>query len=92
MDHRQKQSLGYCSGASVSKAEIGIRNPWPHEPTATLDHGNQMRVHSHIRRLAAKGVSVNLSTHNPDHVFMVADRVALLHDGALAALGPPADV
>ncbi len=28
MDHRQKQSLGYCSGASVSKVEIGICNPW----------------------------------------------------------------
>ncbi len=62
------------------------------EPTASLDYGNQMRVLSHIRRLAGEGISVILSTHNPDHVFMIADRVALLHDGALAALGRPNDV
>ncbi|MFB9949879.1 ABC transporter ATP-binding protein [Rhizobium puerariae] len=62
------------------------------EPTASLDYGNQMRVLSHVRRLAGEGISVILSTHNPDHAFMVADRVALLHEGALAALGPPGDV
>jgi iron complex transport system ATP-binding protein len=62
------------------------------EPTASLDYGNQMRVLSRIRSLAAEGMAVVLSTHNPDHVFMIADRVALLHQGALAALGAPQDV
>jgi iron complex transport system ATP-binding protein len=62
------------------------------EPTASLDYGNQMRVLSHIRRLAREGMSIVLSTHNPDHVFMVADRVALLHEGTLAGLGPPQTV
>jgi iron complex transport system ATP-binding protein len=62
------------------------------EPTASLDYGNQMRVLSHVRRLAKEGMAIVLSTHNPDHVFMVADRVALLHDGALVAIGSPADV
>lgn len=62
------------------------------EPTASLDYGNQMRVLSHIRRLARQGMAIVLSTHNPDHVFMVADRVALLHEGGLAGLGPPAEV
>ncbi|MEI3854537.1 MULTISPECIES: ABC transporter ATP-binding protein [unclassified Ensifer] len=59
------------------------------EPTANLDYGNQMRVLSHIRALAARGLSVVLSTHNPDHAFLVADRVALLHASKLAALGVP---
>jgi iron complex transport system ATP-binding protein len=62
------------------------------EPTASLDYGNQMRVLSHSRKLAADGMAIVLSTHNPDHVFMVADRVALLHLGALAGLGAPADI
>lgn len=62
------------------------------EPTASLDYGNQMRVLSHVRQLAKEGMAIVLSTHNPDHVFMVADRVALLHDGALVASGHPADV
>lgn len=62
------------------------------EPTASLDYGNQMRVLGHVRRLASEGMAVVLSTHNPDHVFMVADRVAMLHEGRLAGLGAPADV
>jgi iron complex transport system ATP-binding protein len=62
------------------------------EPTASLDYGNLMRVLSHVRRLAAEGMSIVLSTHNPDHVFMVADRVALLHEGRLAGLGTPIEV
>ena len=32
-----------------------------------------------------------LSTHDPDHAFLCADRVALLHEGRLAALGTPAE-
>ena len=62
------------------------------EPTANLDYGNQMRVLSHVRVLAEQGLSVVLSTHNPDHAFLVADRVALLHAAKLIALGLPKDV
>jgi len=62
------------------------------EPTASLDYGNQMRLLQHIRQLARHQISVILSTHNPDHVFMVADRVALLHEGAVVGLGPTSEV
>jgi ABC-type enterochelin transport system ATPase subunit len=62
------------------------------ELTASLDNVNQMRVLSHISRLAGEGISVTFFTHNPHHVFMVADRVALLHDGALTGLGLPRNV
>lgn len=59
------------------------------EPTASLDYGNQIRVLRHIRQLTADGTSVILSTHNPDHVFLIADRVALLDAGGLIGLGSP---
>jgi len=59
------------------------------EPTASLDFGNQIRVLREIRRLAADGRCVLFSTHDPDHAFQCADRVALLHDGRLLALAPP---
>jgi iron complex transport system ATP-binding protein len=59
------------------------------EPTASLDFGNQVRVLEQIRDLAASGIAVLLSTHDPDHAFLAADRVALLHDGGLFALGTP---
>ncbi len=59
------------------------------EPTASLDFGNQVRVLEQVRDLAASGIAVLLSTHDPDHAFLVADRVALLHGGRLLALGRP---
>jgi iron complex transport system ATP-binding protein len=62
------------------------------EPSASLDYGNQMRLLAHIRRLARQNLSIVLSTHNPDHAFLAADRVALLNGGSLTALGTPADV
>lgn len=59
------------------------------EPTASLDFGNQARVLERVRRLSETGISVVLSTHDPDHAFLCADRVALLHGGRLVALGAP---
>ena len=62
------------------------------EPTASLDFGNQLRVLDQVTALARQGMTVVLSTHDPDHAFHVADRVAMLHGGGLLALGPPAEV
>jgi iron complex transport system ATP-binding protein len=62
------------------------------EPTASLDFGNQVRVLGEVERLAARGIAVMLSTHDPDHAFLCAHRVALLHEGRLARLGPPDEV
>ena len=59
------------------------------EPTASLDFGNQVRVLHQIAALAASGIAVAFSTHDPDHVFLCGDRVALLHDGGLEELGTP---
>jgi iron complex transport system ATP-binding protein len=62
------------------------------EPTASLDFGNQVIVLSEVKRLAANGLAVLLSTHDPDHAFSVGDRVALLDGGRLIAQGTPTDV
>ena len=59
------------------------------EPTASLDFGNQVRVLEQVKTLARSGIGIVLSTHDPDHAFLCADRVALLHDGAVVRLGPP---
>jgi iron complex transport system ATP-binding protein len=48
------------------------------EPTASLDLGNRVLVLNTIRRLARDGLAVVLSTHEPEHVYVVADRVAIL--------------
>src|SRR5262249_26381811 len=62
------------------------------EPTASLDFGNQIRVLTEIEQLARDGIAVMLSTHDPDHAFLCAHRVALLHHGRLARLGTPDEV
>ena len=45
-----------------------------------------------IEDLARRGMAVMLSTHDPDHAFLCAHQVALLHQGRLARLGPPDEV
>ena len=62
------------------------------EPTASLDFGNQVVVLKAIRTLAARGVGIILSTHDPDHAFVVASTVALMKVGRVIAVGPPRDV
>jgi len=62
------------------------------EPTASLDFGNQVVVLAEIARLAARGLAIVLSTHDPDHAFSVGNRVALLDGGRLVAQGPPHEV
>lgn len=60
------------------------------EPTASLDFGNQLRVLGHVRRLARAGLAVLFSTHHPEQAFACASRVALLHEGRLMRIAPPA--
>ncbi len=62
------------------------------EPTASLDFGNQVLVLKEVARLAKSGLGIVLSTHDPDHAFAIADRVALLSDGGLVATGSADDV
>ena len=78
-----ERQLALIARALAQEASIVVMD----EPTASLDYGNQMRLLARIRGLAAEGLAIVLSTHNPDHALQSADRVALLKDGALAALG-----
>ncbi|PAV10117.1 ABC transporter ATP-binding protein [Methanocorpusculum parvum] len=52
------------------------------EPTAHLDYGNQIRMTRLVRKLADSGYAIILTTHMPDHVIMLQDKVGILdHDG-----------
>ncbi len=48
------------------------------EPTANLDFGNQMRVLRQIKDLAAHGYIVVMTSHQPEQVFYVDAKVAML--------------
>jgi iron complex transport system ATP-binding protein len=62
------------------------------EPTASLDFGNQVRVLQRISALAATGISILFSSHDPDHAFLTSQRVLLLSEGRALEIGPPAQV
>jgi iron complex transport system ATP-binding protein len=62
------------------------------EPTANLDLGNQIKVLQVIRELAEQGYAVLMTSHLPDHAFLLRIRVALLAQGTIAVSGWPEEV
>ncbi|UNO42392.1 heme ABC transporter ATP-binding protein [Streptomyces sp. MST-110588] len=62
------------------------------EPTAALDLRHQELVLRVCRERAAAGDAVVIVLHDLGLAAAYADRVAVLHDGRPAALGPPAEV
>ena len=62
------------------------------EPTAALDYGNAMRVIGKLRELAAKGYGVLLTTHSPDHAFMLDSNVLLLQKSKPMQFGRAVDI
>jgi D-xylose transport system ATP-binding protein len=62
------------------------------EPTAALGVAQTEQVLALVRRLADKGLAVILITHNMNDVFQVADDIACLYLGQMAAQVKAADV
>jgi len=62
------------------------------EPTAALGVAQTEQVLKLVRRLADKGLSVVLISHNLNDVFSVADRISVLYLGTMAAQVRTADV
>ena len=62
------------------------------EPTAFLDIGHQLAVMDTARALAGEGRAVVLVLHDLCLAMKRADRLAVLADGGLAALGAPEDI
>ena len=62
------------------------------EPTAALDYGNAMRVIGKVRELAEMGYGVLMTTHSPDHAFMLDSNVVLLQRDKPMQFGRAVDV
>lgn len=62
------------------------------EPTASLDFGNQGKVMAEIRRLAAQGLGVLFTTHDPNQALRYADHVLMIRDGRALAAGKAAEL
>jgi ABC-2 type transport system ATP-binding protein len=59
------------------------------EPTTGIDPAGRRAVWSIVEELAETGTTVFLTTHSMDEAERLADRVGLLADGELIALGRP---
>lgn len=63
------------------------------EPLGSLDRRHRDELAAELRRIPREvGVTVLHVTHDHDEAFAVADRVAVMLDGRLARIGPPAEV
>ncbi len=62
------------------------------EPTAGIDPAGRRALHALLDELAAGGTTVLLTSHAMDEIERLADRVGLLADGRLVAVGPPEDL
>jgi iron complex transport system ATP-binding protein len=62
------------------------------EPTASLDPAQAVGVADVLRRHAEAGGGVLWSTHDVALAARASDRIAILHEGAILALGPARDV
>lgn len=57
------------------------------EPTSHLDFKNQALVINTIKRLSEKGLTMIMTSHFPNHVWKVGNRVALMGEGSVIASG-----
>ena len=63
------------------------------EPTTGLDPVNARRIDRLIRELADhRGVTAVVVSHDLTSIFTIADRIAFLYQGAVRALGTPAEL
>lgn len=62
------------------------------EPTSNLDFGHQLLLLKKVRRLAADGYGIIMTTHAPDQAFASATKTILLHQGRILAQGTPEEV
>jgi len=62
------------------------------EPTTGLDTRSRRDLWSIIRSLASAGTTVFLTTQYLEEADQLADRIAVLHDGGVAALGTAAEL
>lgn len=62
------------------------------EPTAALDPQARRAVWTLVAAFRSEGRTVLLTTHFMDEAQHLCDRVGILDDGRLVALGPPADL
>ena len=98
LHHLQARSVTTLSGGERQLAMIAralAQSPrilLLDEPTSHLDLGNRQAVQRVLRKLAAQGVTIVFTTHDPNLVTAMADYIILLRSGSVLAAGPAASM
>ncbi|MBV9162379.1 MAG: ABC transporter ATP-binding protein [Pseudonocardiales bacterium] len=83
-----ERQLTMLARALVQEAPVLVLD----EPTAALDYGNEVGILQVVSELVSDGRSVLMTTHQPNHALMWADRAVLMRDGSVVASGQADDV
>ncbi|MDO6681509.1 MULTISPECIES: ABC transporter ATP-binding protein [unclassified Oceanobacter] len=83
-----QQQLCFLARALAQQTTVILMD----EPVNGLDFGNQWRLLSLLKDLAADGYSIIKTTHYPDHALGLPGRAVLLHQGKILQQGPPPEV
>ena len=96
-DHIGRLAKDYSGGmirrismlmALISDPKIALLD----EPTVAMDPKSRRAVWDYIRELKVQGKAIILTTHYMEEAQELCDRVAILDEGKLIALGSPADL
>ncbi len=96
VDHLARRRLDQLSGGERQRVFIAralCQQPrllLLDEPTAALDPAHQVRILDLLERLRRlQGVTIVMISHNLNLAAMYGDRLLLLNQGRMSALGPP---
>lgn len=62
------------------------------EPTSHLDFKNQALVLDTISRLSKRGLTIIMTSHFPNHAWLISSRVAMMNHKGFIAIGPASEV
>jgi len=99
LDEARDRLVQTFSGGMIRRLEIAqslLHRPavlFMDEPTVGLDPVARHTVWDSVRELRARlGATMLLTTHLMDEADSLCDRIGVLHDGVLEAVGAPADL
>jgi ABC-2 type transport system ATP-binding protein len=96
----EKRNTAYAELSTGQKRRLALALAVAHEPevlfldepTAGLDVGSRVELHSLLRELQAQDTTILLATHDMAEAEALAGRVAILLHGQIAATGTPLEI
>ena len=98
LEEKARARLGTLSGGQQQRVALAaalVNDPtiiFLDEPTTALDPQARRNVWDSVRSLQEAGKTIILTTHYMEEAEVLCDRVAIMDDGRLVALGTPAQL